>query len=404
MWPFKSWIERLLDGLEARDDNAALATSFVFADRLERASASEVRAILKRLERAVRVPPGADDPITTLRDPAERMARLLWHEALPVDVTHFERIIASCPEPKRRGALLVALGRIGTPDSLDLLARLAAQRPDDEAWADLGIAMIPTVRRPAHRDILFPRLAALLPHLRSARAVMDTANAFEDPPHPLKGHEQTLASHLLSQADEDIRGGAAWTLGLIGARSTTDALFQVAREPGCFVPLEAAQALVRLGDRRGIDVLVRLCGDAKLRHRAVALLQEVARHEIPAAALEPDVVAEDRLRRWLEHPSEYGQAPDAVQLLDKSRRSWPGHAEPLDCRLFRCRTGAREKWDVGLVGPTTFVLFGEELDGRPVDEIYRAYEDWESRKGSRGLIDLVDAETRQRMRDMSGEN
>lgn len=82
---------------------------------------------------------------------------------------------------------------------------------------------------------------------------------------------------------------------------------------------------------------------------------------------------------WLKFPTEYGRAPDEIYLLERRNLVWPGNSDPQDTCLFRFRYDGT--WEVGLTGPVTFSLFGEGLDGKPVDEIYSAYRDWMSQEG-----------------------
>jgi len=82
---------------------------------------------------------------------------------------------------------------------------------------------------------------------------------------------------------------------------------------------------------------------------------------------------------WLSFPTEFGRPPDEIHLIDRRIWTLPGEDGPELCSLYRYRYD--QEWDVGLTGPFTFSLTGEELDGKPVEEIYAAFGAWHSQPG-----------------------
>ncbi len=354
--------------------------------RLAKLTRRECDRIVRRLESLSEAPPeGVNDPFANI-------ALLLEEAELPVDIDRLDRLMTRVPyaQDERRRVLYRVLARLYRRDALERFMQIVVKHRDDPALDELDISLLGYVREPRLVDVLFPRLSCLLEREDCAAAVMEVANAFKVGPHPLATSADVLL-RLLSAKDNDVRAAAAWTLGSIGDSRAVPALLPIA-ESGGRSGMEAAQSLLRLGNQRGGELLSVCCGDARVRWRARAYLKEVkAEAFIPEAARHPDLIAEDELRQWLEFPTEYGQPPEAIELIDGSRRNWPGKG-PTQCWLFRCRKRAEDAWDVGIVGPTTFVLFGKQLADLPIEQMYQHYENWQSdpKRGAPAMRDLAE--------------
>lgn len=376
LW-FKSWLEKLLDALEEDGATTLFLLEPEDKERLKSLTKADCDLVLTRLERLSRSAPEEE----SYSDPFGVLAGLLDEEGSPTDLDRVDALLQAIPEDQedRRAELYRILGRLQTRDSLDRLMRHVENRSNDPALKDIWSALITTKRDPKYQGVLFPRLTVLLKRKDCTVAVLEIANAFKEPPHPLKDHGPLLMDLLLQSDDEDVCSAAAWTLGLIGHREAAEALVKAAAGEGRRLPVEAAQALIRLGDARGAELIADLCRNPILRWRAREYLTELGKIDlIPVELRRPEIEAEDRLRSWLEHPNEFGKPPEEVALLDASRRVWPVQG-PTDCWLFRYRYEV--KWNVGIVGPTVFCLFSQELDGRPIEEIYKAYEKWHADPG-----------------------
>lgn len=148
------------------------------------------------------------------------------------------------------------------------------------------------------------------------------------------------------------------------------------------VRMEAAWALARLGQRDGIEALVRWCDDPRTAWRASEYLRELDREAaIPEAATQPDFIAMAEMCQWLEHPSEFGAAPDTIELVDTRELYWPPTDDRRRFWVFRYGYKATEEREAdvghGLVGSVTFALFGETTaELRPL-EIYALHCCWE---------------------------
>jgi tetratricopeptide (TPR) repeat protein len=99
---------------------------------------------------------------------------------------------------------------------------------------------------------------------------------------------------------------------------------------------------------------------------------------------DPAARAVAELAEWLAFPTELGDYPDEIELVDHRTLLWPPRRKETALWLFRYR--ARDVWGldeddtgVGLVGSTTFCLFGYENHRRHPDDVYALHCAWELR-------------------------
>ena len=84
--------------------------------------------------------------------------------------------------------------------------------------------------------------------------------------------------------------------------------------------------------------------------------------------------------QWLEYPTEFGRAPDHIEVYDHRRLFWPPTKDERDVWLFRYRyeeEGGEPEEGVGMVGSVTFALFGEATADLPPEDIYALHCVWE---------------------------
>ena len=81
----------------------------------------------------------------------------------------------------------------------------------------------------------------------------------------------------LRSPSADTRSTAAWCLGFLGDPRAADPLAAATTDSDKFVRLEAASSLLKLRDRRGLDVLVRGLddGDPRVRAKCIGLLEQM---------------------------------------------------------------------------------------------------------------------------------
>lgn len=147
------------------------------------------------------------------------------------------------------------------------------------------------------------------------------------------------------------------------------------------VRMEAAWAAARGGEPLALARLQDWSKDPKTRKRAVTYLKELGSQPAPVSEEErPQLDAMAEMSQWLEHPAEFGRAPDHLEVYDHRRLFWPPTNDERDIWLFRYRyedeEGAPEE-GVGMVGSVTFALFGETTAELSPEDIYALHCGWE---------------------------
>jgi hypothetical protein len=220
-----------------------------------------------------------------------------------------------------------------------------------------------------------------------AVALLDMANTLAREhgvtSHPFdtaRGRE--LLRAFLSDKDPDhfsyAHSAAASLPFLTGSRE----FFPLALEhPDVGVRMEAAWAAARGGDALAVARLQDWSKDPKTRKRAMTYLTELGSPPAPVSEEErPLLDAMAEMSQWLEHPSEFGRAPDQLELYDHRRLFWPPTNDERDVWLFRYRyedEGGTPEEGVGMVGSVTFALFGEATAELPPEDIYALHCVWE---------------------------
>ncbi|GAB5406033.1 MAG: hypothetical protein Aurels2KO_42640 [Aureliella sp.] len=154
------------------------------------------------------------------------------------------------------------------------------------------------------------------------------------------------------------------------------------------VQVIAAWALAKRGDKSQIDKLCEYALDFRCADQALGCLDELGMSaRVPPKAREDESRAKAAFASWLVHPNELAAYPDEIQVYDRRTLYWPPTDDTRELWILRfClkRNGVVET-GVGMVGSVTFVLFGEELDGKPVAEVYLKHCAWEmQQKGMPG--------------------
>ena len=303
---------------------------------------------------------------------------------------HFE----SAEEPLADAAMgaLRLLGRSGSRDGADLIVELARRGADTGfGWSDVFEAVADNGRQGDHicRELRDP-----LPSGFRAVALLDMANtlAFAE---RLKSHPFDTDAGIarleeyLTDAHPDRTSyaiSAARALPYLSTRQRENLLALAFEPASCVVNLEAAWASAQMGSEAGVKVLGRLTCDPHASHAAIAYLEQLDRGEvIPAAAREPNFQALAEMSSWLQHPSEYGRAPDEIELYDAREIFWPPTGDVRPVWLVRYAYSGDPQSDdpqppsagVGMVGSITFALFDKVSDDQPPLDIYGLYCCWE---------------------------
>lgn len=309
---------------------------------------------------------------------------------------------------RARHHLLRFLALIGTRSALFAFADLIASDPPRRS-DDAVLAFVPLFQHPDFPpDALFPRLLDAQHDAAIATVVLDLANYLttsgRTARHPAAGRATRLANLLgglvgrlarleehpaefaASPADLNAMVGESvglivaivHALALIGEANVTGKLHQALALGHRRVRTEAAFALAQLGDDTGVEVLAHMATEPVVRTCALAYLDELGKLDRVAEQVRTSVArAEGELAARLALPTYFGAPPTALELVDASRRAWPGYAEPVDCYLFRYeyRWGDRSLSGIGMAGPLVHA-FRADLADLPPDDIYAAYAGW----------------------------
>jgi hypothetical protein len=120
------------------------------------------------------------------------------------------------------------------------------------------------------------------------------------------------------------------------------------------IKLEAAYALVKLGESRALELIVQLLPDDSSRSRAIAYLHELsAEDRIGAEWTSSLAKAKSDLAIWLSQPEQFAIPPSKIELVEQRTMHWPGFEGPQECFLlqFEYGTGDGSYSNVGFAGP-----------------------------------------------------
>jgi len=214
-------------------------------------------------------------------------------------------------------------------------------------------------------------------------------------PHPFEMAEgfarlrKYVTQSLPEDAEpEDVAIADGWAHSAAGAlafieHAEADELTKAAfRHRNIYVRMEAAWAMTMLGDPLGEEALLEWAADPATSRRAIAYLEELgAADELPYPCNEPDFQATAEISDWLQHPQEFGRAPNSIEIYDQRTIDWP----PTDDRrplwllkyTFDSPDGGEPVTGIGMVGSITFSLFGETTVDMTPEELYAIHCCWE---------------------------
>jgi hypothetical protein len=341
-----------------------------------------VRHIVHRQRRAA-VP--LDDELIRLLSATYRKL----HSAGATSASHLLRLVATT----------------GSRAALEAFAELVVAAPPSggrdvlEIFSDL-------FRAPASSLTgLFPRLLDGLEHPQLAGVILDfcnyTVRSGKLAAHPARGRvaqlkgllaqlagrlgkiqetrpatDQALTS-LGRQVTESVALAVSLcdALALIGDPTVAGNLYQAVEVEHRRLRVEAAAALVRLGEEPAIPMLLDMAADPSQRLRVLAYAEELELSDrLPADVASPRGRAEAELAVWLAEPTRFGVPPDALHLVAERVQYWPGFDDPLPCLLFRYEyeLPAGRYANVGLGSPTVSALMCD-LTFLSIDDLYAVF-------------------------------
>jgi hypothetical protein len=319
---------------------------------------------------------------------------VLSKEGIPQLIRIFDAEVAQADTDDEKADdllfLLKILAMYQTREGAEKVVEAAKRplKPDDYTW---HVVLKIFSKGHPHSEYLFKSLSDPLPEKFLAVSLVDSANtaARED---NLKRHPfDSEAGHKRLQSWIEGRNpdhfsyahSAAATLPFI-ANPARDQLLDLAmNHPDADVQIEAAWAAAKLGREVGFEVLVKFCKDVNHSDSAQRYLAELGREDLVSAeAKDPSFAAKAEFAQWLSHPSELGQPPDEIEIVDHRKLAWPPEREPKPFWLIRYRlrdkTGlAEDDVDCGLVGSMTWCFFSYNMDQRPPEDVYAIHCYWE---------------------------
>lgn len=264
-----------------------------------------VRARLAEAIGRARSPEGAAALVKTLDDAEEpvREAAAAALVALPAEetVAHHDALVAAMARGTlpMRASLVEVIARHDRPDTLDVLLRAAAEAAERvRVRAVAGLARLPSPRASeqlvaalgdsalrvrfaavealgaregeAPVEALLRAMSGAVPDVRER-----IAKVLARPGRGGASLQQRLAA-LAASGDRDVRLGASWTLGKLGAPEGVAALASLLRDPDAALRASAAGALGKIRVGASLEALLDASDDADPRTRA-AVVNAIAR-------------------------------------------------------------------------------------------------------------------------------
>ena len=257
--------------------------------------------------------------------------------------------------------------------------------PDSYMWSTVLSALANAEKEAATR--VASALAEPLPPGFIAVALLDMVNTLARE-HGVTSHSfdtakgRELLRSFLTDEDPDHFSYAHSASASLPFLTDSREFFILALEhPDVGVRMEAAWAAARGGDALAVARLQDWSKDPRTRKRAVTYLTELGLQPAPVPEKErPRLEAMAEMIQWLEYPTEFGRAPDHIEVYDHRRLFWPPTKDERDVWLFRYRyeeEGGEPEEGVGMVGSVTFALFGEATADLPPEDIYALHCVWE---------------------------
>jgi hypothetical protein len=300
------------------------------------------------------------------------------------------RVVDATVRSKRRkqfeSEVLFALklmAYMGTKEGVACICRVAklGYEADSYMWS---VALTPFGEGHPMAPVLFKALSKPLPEKFLAISLLDAVNSAARE-HKLKAHPfdsaagaSRLATYLASRKSHEasyaVSACAAIPFISKSRRARLVALARKHKDPS--IRMEVAWATAKLGEKAGLEYLTEKCLDRNTSRQASHYLAELGKKKlIPRAVREPDFAAMAEMCDWLQHPNEYGEPPDRIELLDKRTIFWPPTRDTRELRLFSFvyeanRNREERAEGVGMVGSMTWSFFEDTKPTMKPELIY----------------------------------
>lgn len=285
--------------------------------------------------------------------------------------------------------ILKILAMYRQPEDIALIAAAARKpvHPDGYLWSiilgqfddehPLAVEMIEALRDP------LPSGFILVAYLDIANSLA-LAGKLKKHPFDTPDGQRQLETWLRATNEEHFSYARSATSALpfVTVTARPKLLETALAHPDASVRMEAAWAQAKSGDEAGLIRLAELCLDPCSSFTAQQYFEELGRSDqIPVQAQEPDFRAVAEMANWLAHPMEFGRSPDEIKLYDTRELRWPPTRDKRQLWLVEYCYNNQETGEpdrgVGMVGSTTFALFGETTTNLPPEDIYGLHCCWE---------------------------
>ncbi len=140
------------------------------------------------------------------------------------------------------------------------------------------------------------------------------------------------------------------------------------------VVIEANWALAKQGNAEAVKNLQMFCEDWRKAAKAATYLTEL-KLDIPDSFNDTKHQAKAEMAEWLKHPSELTELPETLEVVDQREIYWPPVKKRILTSLLKWTHDGEE--GIGMVGSTTFCLFGDTTCDKSVIQNYAQYCKWE---------------------------
>ena len=308
------------------------------------------------------------------------------HNALPERQDLIELYSFLGAESRIRHQILLLLAMRAADANTEAVVSLLINDPPLEV-AGFAIALSPYLQCDTNWDLLFPALFQALRHPIAAAAVLDLANYLcrnsKLTPHAatpissqlvqlltgvveqlsmiedgsiMKKNSDLTASEIAEQVNQGVSLAVSLcdALALVGDPELSSAVFQAMNLGHRRVQVEAAAALIKLGQDAGRQRLVTLAEEPAIRIRVLKYAEELGvLDEVDVQYTTPTARAEGELALYLAQPHIMGLPPARLELYEESEMYWPGFDEQQTCFLFRYEylLGAEPLMNIAIATP-----------------------------------------------------
>ena len=212
-----------------------------------------------------------------------------------------------------------------------------------------------------------------------------------------------LVSYLRSREPErfSYAGSSVMAVPFLDANRRDELLVLARAHPDFRVRTAAAWAGAKVGDNDSVGRLVDMAAEINSHHLASRYLEDLGlQNRIPDTIRTPEFQAKVEFAEWIAHPSELGNYPDSVEVVDHRTLYWPPTADERMVWLLKYSSSdedGKPRSGIGMVGSITFALFGV-TQSMSVEDIYVEHCAWELRKANPDILDRLRTDNRDEAR------